>query len=414
MRRLIPLLILTAFLHRPAWCLTVGGRLTASLYTYEGQQVDTTTYVRVHQSLRLDVGQLARRELSFHTYLQGVEQAETDSRLRIYHAYLTWKRDRYRLQFGRQRIYAGVGYGSLDGVRGDLEVAGCRLTLYGGSLAPLDKSAGIASWSEGHLWGAKISTERFWRTSLSLSFVHREYEPEVYSDPGRFSEAEVQSPPVVRRLVGIDAGHRFSGGHRLYGRLDYDWLDGYIRRSEAHAHYLLSSRMSAQVEWFRRTPWVFHNSIFSVFPREDYQEMGARLHYRLDSNLQFTGHFARVFYDNDDAQRLGLIARIGSHYSIGYYRTMGYAQASDGLVGSVYYPFGRKLAFQGELDLAAYERSPDAEDREDLAAGVLGLTYRPTRKTFLQVQVQGLRNPVYASDLRLFLRGSWRFFRGES
>ena len=412
MQRLILPLILLAFLNGPAHCLTVGGRLASSLYTYEDRQADTTTYVRAHQSLRLDVGRLALPEFSFHVYLQGVEQAETDPRLRIHYGYLTWEKDRYHLQFGRQRVYAGVGYGSIDGVRGDLEVAGCRLTLYGGSLAPLERTS-IASWSEGHLWGAKISTERFLDTPLSLSFAHRERDPEVYSVPGRFSEVQVQSPAVVRRLVGLDASHRFRGGHSLYGRLDYDWLEGDIRRSEISGRCLLSSRISAQVEWFRRKPWVFYNSIFSVFSRQDYQEMGGRLHYRFNSNLQFTGHFANLFYDDDNAQRLGLIARIGPRYSIGYYRTMGYAQASDGLVGSVYYTLSRKLALRGELDLAAYERYPEAEDREDLVTGVLGLTYRPTRKTFLQVQVQGLRNPVYASDLRLFLRGSWRFFRGE-
>ena len=92
---------------------------------------------------------------------------------------------------------------------------------------------------------------------------------------------------------------------------------------------------------------------------------------------------------------------------------MGYAGANDGLVGSVYYPVSRKVTLRGQLDLAAFERFEEAEERDGLATGVLGATYRPTRATFLELQIQGLRNPSYTSDLRVYVRGSWRFFRGS-
>ena len=416
MHRSILSLLALVLLTGPIHGLTIGGRLTSSLYTFESQQADTATHARAHQSLRLDLGRLLLPALSMHLYVRGstdlAEQAETDPRLRIYHAYLAWRKEQYRLQIGRQRIYAGAGYGSIDGLRGDLRMAGCDVVLYAGSLVPWGKGSEITSWDDGHLWGAKVGTDRFFGTALSLSFAHRERRAEAYSDTGRYSGLLLHPQAVTRSLASLDLSRRFEGGHSLYGRIDYDFDYEEIRRVEMSGWYVLSPRASLQLEWFRRSPSVFYHSIFSVFPRKDYQEIGGRLYYRIRPNLQLSFHFADLLYDGDDAQRFGLVAGIGSYYQIGYYRTVGYARGSDGLVGSLHYPVGRKFVFQGKLDLTSYERYSD-DDRDGLVSGMLGLTFRPTRRTSFQVQVQGLRNPDYSSDLRLFLRGSWRFFKRE-
>lgn len=418
----IPIFLLVFLVGQSAslFGLNLDGRLTSSLYTYEGQKTDTTSiaYLRAYQSVRLNLSHLGASQLSFQTYVRGTtdlrEQADTDPRLRLYSANLVWKEQNYQFRLGRQRIYAGVGYGTIDGLRGNFKLSGFNLALYAGPLVPLDKSADLNSWSAGHLWGARIGTSRFFGTDLSLSVASRERESTAYADIGRYSEKLIPSQVIVQRLVGLDIHRRFAPGHTLYGRLDYDLKDASVRRVEVRGRYSLAPSLSVQAEWLRRSPAVFYNSIFSVFPSEDYQEIGGRLYYTLNPGLQLTAHFSTLLYDGDSAQRLGLVASIGDHYSIDYYRSMGYARASDGLVGSLYYPLGRKFLFRGELDLATYERYEQAEERDELVTGSLGLTYRPTRRTFLELQLQGLRNPLYASDARLFLRGSWHFFkRGE-
>jgi hypothetical protein len=421
MRGPIFLLIWLAVLSAPVRGIDIGGRLTSSLYTYENLKTDTTSavYLRAYQSVSLEVAHLGLPELSAHTYLRGTtdlsRQADTDPRLHLFSGYLTWKKPRYQLQFGRQQILAGAGSGTIDGGRGDFDLADFLLTLYAGTLAPSDRSAALGSWSEGHLWGARLSTRRFYATEAAISLASREREPEAYADSGRYSGFKGQPGAIVQRLVCLDLGRRFSAGHSLYARLDYDLMDQDLRRIEASARYAFSARLAAQGEWFRRSSALFANSIFSVFPGQDYQEIGGRLYYTLKPQLQLIAHFATVLYDGDSARRLGLTAAFGEHYSLGFYRSAGgYSLPGDGLVGSVYYPLGRKFAFTGELDLIDYERIAGADDRDDLFSGLLGLTYRPTRKTFFELQLQGLRNPLYASDTRLFLRGSWRFLkRGE-
>jgi hypothetical protein len=414
----LALIALLAF-SDPAPGLRISGRLTSSLYTYEGQQTTTSTatYARAYQGFGLDLGRLAVPDLSFHTYAQGTtdlsESADSDPRLRLYQAHLSWKKPAYTLDLGRQRVYGGAGYGSIDGLSLRAERAGLDLLAYAGILVPLDKGAEMGTWSEGHLWGARLHTGRFWGTEVSLSFASREREPEAPAAPGQYSQVQAEPGAVVRRLASLDAERRFAGGHSLYARLDYDLRDEKLRRSEASGLYVFSPRLSGRLEWFRRAPAIFSGSLFSAFPQEDYQEIAGRLHYRLKENLQLSARFAQVLYEGDSAQRLGLVATIGEYYSLGYYRAMGYSRAGDGLVGHVNYPLAPRLFVRGELDLAAHERYEEAEERDGLLTGALGLTYRPGRRTFVELGVQGLRNPLYASDIRLFLRASQGFFRGE-
>jgi hypothetical protein len=129
--------------------------------------------------------------------------------------------------------------------------------------------------------------------------------------------------------------------------------------------------------------------------------------------VQLAASFAQIIYADDHAQRLGLTLSSGPHYSLGYYRTAGYARASDGLAGNLRYALGRQLSINAQLDLATFERYEEAEERDGLAAGGLGLSWKPVSAALIEAQVQALRNPVYLSDLRFLLRGSWHFFKGE-
>ena len=421
MRILTATLILLAVWPGPARSLNISGRASTSLYSYESESrqddATSTTHVRAYQGVRLAVDRLGIPTVSFHTFFRGttdfLEEAETDPRLQILNAYLSWKSSDYRVDCGRQRVYAGVGSGTIDGVRGWAALAGAELTVFAGPLVPLRDSTDLNSWSQGHLWGARIATERFLDTAIAVSLAERQRQPAAYDDPGRYSGFEGERSAVVQRLAGIDLNRRFAGGHSLYGRLDFDLKDEQLRRVEASGRYALSSRVAVRADWYRRKPSLFHNSILGVFSSDDYQEVGARLYYNMKAGLRFTAHIAHLLYDGDSAQRLGVTASVGQHYSLGYYRSMGYAGASDGLVGSLHYALGRRLLLRGALDLAAYERYQEVDERDELVTGSLGLTYRATRKVSLDVQAQGLRNPHHSSSMRLFVRGNWRFFRGE-
>ncbi|MEW6749591.1 MAG: hypothetical protein AB1505_01260 [Candidatus Latescibacterota bacterium] len=424
MRAAVVTLLLLAWASTPSLGTTVGGRLTSALYAYEG--VDATAagqrQVRVHQAASLTLGQLVRPEVSLHTYLRGTtdlaDQAESDPRLRVYNAYLAWSGPGLQARLGRQRVLAGVGYGTIDGFRADARARGIALTLYAGPLVPAGAAADLGSWSDGNLWGVRVGTDRLLGTDAALSFASRQRDPARYAEEGRFTGVRLDPSAVVQRLVGADVRRQFTGGHALYGRVDWDLESEKLRRAEVSGRCALASRLAGQLEWFRRAPYVYDNSLFSAFPAQVYQEVGGSLHYSLSPQVQVSAHFAHLLYDGDSAQRLGVTAALGPNYSIGYFRTMGYTRASDGVVGSALYPLHRSLLLQAELDLTSYERFlEDAEERDETVTGSAGLRYRPTRNADVDLQVQGLRNPLFDSDMRLYLRASWRFFhalgRGE-
>ncbi len=405
MRSAILGLALLAGLNRPAAALVVDGRLTSTLYNYEAlKDSATTTFLRANQGLRLDLSGLGARALSFHTYMQGStdfqEEAASDPRLRLYHAYFAWKQDANELQLGRQRISAGAGLGRVDGARFTRRGKGWDLDLYAGALAPLDRGVGLGSWSEGNLWGARVRTSRWLGADLGLSFARRQRELASGSD-------------LVRQLASLEGRRLWRGKHHLYARLDYDQQQSELQRAEVDARLALAPRLSVQANWLRRLPVVYEGSYFSIFPQDAYQEAGASLYFSATDQVQVAASFAQIIYADDHAQRLGLALSSGTHYTVGYHRTMGYARASDGLAGSLHYRLGRNLALRGQLDLATFERYEEAEERDGLASGSLGLNWKPVPAGLVEAQVEALRNPVYSSDLRFLLRGSWHFFKGE-
>ena len=399
----------------PAFAVSVSGRSTTSVYAFESTAPDGSSVrnTRGYESVRLNVGAIGVPQLSFHTYLHGTtdltEEADSDPRLRIYRAHLTWKQSGQRVQAGRQRVLAGVGYGSIDGVRGDLEHHGLRLTAYAGSLVPLDRSTHLNSLEDAHLVGLRLSSDRLLsNTSIAVSFADRERNREETTAGSTTLTERV----AARRLVGLDVARSTEGGHRLQGRVDYDLLDDELRRSDVSGTYQHSGNLSVQAEWLWRKPSIYENALFSFFDVGDFQEFGGRINYQVSDDVTLSGHVATVLYDGDDSQRVGLTAVLDQRHSIGYYRSMGYAGAYDGIVGNLQYALTPKLALRGQLDLAAYERYEGVDDRDELVTAVVGLGFRPDRMTLLDLQLQGLRNPSDSTDTRVFARVSRRFFKG--
>ena len=112
----------------------------------------------------------------------------------------------------------------------------------------------------------------------------------------------------------------------------------------------------------------------------------------------------------DSAQRARLSARIGRGLTVGYRLHRGYSGDVLGLYGSVVQQLSPRWILRGHLDLSSVERYT-TDEGDELLAAVAAVTWRPAKTLSVDAQAQGLRNPSYDSDLRLLLRGSWRFRR---
>ncbi|MDP6014563.1 MAG: hypothetical protein QF689_01090 [Candidatus Latescibacteria bacterium] len=377
---LLALLLVSA----PATAVTIDGRATGSAYAYEGGLTDSTasTFVRSHGAIRLQAADLGHRGLSLSTYLRGTtdlsEAADDDPAVRVYNLYLRYK-DRYaEIRAGRQRVSAGVGYGTIDGARIDLKRYDVGLTLFGGAQIPVN-GHGLGALSNAYLWGLRLRSNRLAGVKVAVSYADRERDPIQYGVAGRFSGFLGQPEAIRRQLIGAEASRRF-GLHSLRARLDYDLQDETVRRGELSGRIGLSADVAVQAGWRHREPSVYRGSIFSVFPSQGYNEWSLRAHYRLSSDIALSAHAATLIYDDDSTQRLGLSASFGRHLTIGYRRYQGYAGGSDGLSGSLLYSLGRTLTLRGDLDLSSFERF-EAEDSDGLVTAVAGLSWRLGRRS---------------------------------
>ena len=412
-----------------AWCLTcwaggamgatLNGRLTTSAYTWRAAEVhgEPSRHMRVYQSAIANIGRIGEKPLSFHTYARVsgdfLDEVSGRQKYRIYHAYLRWRstgRTGVDLRAGRQRIYGGVGYGTIDGVRAQVSVRErVQLTGYAGVLVPLVPDDGIGTWDEGNLWGAQaLYTDK--ETALGVSFAQRSRKPLAYLGPGRFSGLVLDNDSRQFQRLGFDLRRELGGQFEVAGRLDLDTEDWEVQDLEVMGHVQATPELRISGGFRHRRPTLYLNSILSVFEVSDNREIEGRAFYRVNSKVSLTFNAARVLYDDEDSWRIGIGAVVGNGY-VGYSRRIGYAGENDAFTAAIRQPLTPRVTLKADGSVSGYRLYDGQPTRDRALAGSLGLTCRPKQAFSFDVEGQVLRNKFYARDFRLFFRGSVWFFK---
>ncbi|RMD86061.1 MAG: hypothetical protein D6813_15475 [Calditrichaeota bacterium] len=406
-------------LAQPVRSQSISARFSTSIYSWERSPTDTTTqdHVRLYQTAQFTVGQLASNRLSFHLYTQIsqdlVESSEDDPIPRLYNAYLQWRERRgflEKIKIGRQRVYSGVAYGTIDGIDATLRIGKkVRLGGFAGFLVPFTNSIEIDDWKVSHTFGIRLQSKNFLGSKILISFMQRNRRPVNYSAPGRFTQKILQFESLEQRLAGIDIFRNFDNKINLYGRLDYDLLQKRVQRGQLELRYEPSVRWELAGEFFHRAPLVEYNSIFSVFDFSTTQELDVRVNYRLQKDWQVMGKLGLVFYDGDQTQRilLGLRFRYGF---IAYNFRHGYGGQNNGVTASINYPFTPKIGFMISSGVARYSLFNTEMPQYTSLTGSVGINYRPYKYFSLDILGQGVRNRFYDNDFRIFMRANYWVF----
>ncbi len=396
-------------------------RFTTAMYNWQRFDTDTTTskHLRLYQLGSLDMNQLfGKRGISLHAYLGYSsdlgETAGNDPQNLLYHFYLDWKNlpGKARLRLGRQRIYAGVGYGTLDGLSLRFKITR-RITIlgYAGLLAPALNAAKFEKWDDSHMIGGQVVASPHKSFKVSLSYVRRNRLPIRYKLPGRFTQERLTFQSLQNELFGADV--RYTGLPRvnIYARLDYDLGFYRIRRADFTANYRLNDKMRFGAQLIHRNPYQNLNSIFSVFTQYGYDEYAMNLHYRFNPSMSISARAGTRVYEGDSGLYFGGGFYWRNQY-IGYYHRSGYEGEGDNLVLQSRIPFRGNFELYFGGNVFSYKLNPGYEGDRDLAiAGNLGCTYRPKSWANIDLQVQTLRNQRYDSDIRFFLRATYWYFR---
>ncbi|MFQ5675306.1 MAG: hypothetical protein ACE5G1_05360, partial [bacterium] len=351
---------------------SVNARFSTSFYSWERNLTESQSqsYVRIYQTAQATVGQLASNRLSFHLYgllSQDLsESADDDPISRLYNAYFQWRQSSgvvQQIKLGRQRIYSGVAYGTIDGIDATFKIGKwARIGGFAGFLVPASNEIEVADWDNSHAFGVRASTNDLFGAKAMVSFMQRDRRPVAYNAPGRYTQTVRTFESLEQRLLGIDLYRGFGKTLSTYGRFDYDLEQERVRRAQVELKVKPTGKWEFTGEFFHRAPLIEANSIFSVFEQNTVQDVGLKASYKFGHRWFLTGNLGYVKYEGDETVRFGLGARFRYGYA-GYNYRSGYGGQNNGVYLALNYPLTQQLGLIASSGFSRYSLFDENADK---------------------------------------------------
>ncbi|PLX24744.1 MAG: hypothetical protein C0600_12710 [Ignavibacteria bacterium] len=421
MKHAIRLLALTILLTAGLQAQTLNGRFVTSAYGWERQlqSGESSSQLRAYENVQLNFG---TPDISFHTYFQGStdfsNEAENDPRFRLFNAYLRVKNlaDMIDLKIGRQAMFAGVSYGTIDGASIKARPTdGVEVLAYAGGLTR--PSQDIEYHFYDHVqdnWqlGGQVLLYLVRNTKIGLSYMNRHRETELFYAWHPDAQMELQPALIdygsrANQYGSVNVAHS-TGKLWLYGRYDYDFNFERTSRAEVAASYQATSDLGLSLNLAHREPIIAYNSYFALLEAEANQEAVLGIDYRVHPRLTLMGRFSTVMYDDENAFRVSAGA-MNKYASIMYTKDVSYDGDLDGFNLHFTYPLmqGMLVPHVGAV-YSTYALGDDL-DKTSTWVGVVGTTVRPVKTLSIDIQGQYMTNKIYESDMRAFARINYWF-----
>jgi len=391
----------------------VNGRFATSFYSWK--QYDTVgigvNYLRAYQTIQLSV---AQGDVALHTYLMAAAGGTSDvGRVRAYNLYVDWSNidSVLDLSLGRQAIYAGVGNGTIDGLRASARFLEnkVRVTAYAGAGVNPDFTGIRKNIHDNNSFGGQVVTTAVENLRFGLSYMNRHEEKDPYWTLRARDSSFVPVPYYIanenqaEQYGSADASYSYGSLLSVYGRYDYDFNLSRTFRGQGWARVNVTDALAFTGEYMYRAPRVAYNSIFSVFTLNSVNELEGGVEYTFTPALRAFARYANVKYSDDRNNRwtVGLNTTYGS---FSYSGSDGYAGQLQALSIQGAYPVLDRLVTPTlGISYASYRFSSDSP-RDDALALLVGAVLRPSRAFSADVQGQLMANRVYRNDMRLQVR----------
>jgi hypothetical protein len=418
LRAAIPLLVVPLLLPQPARAQLVTGRFVTSVYTW--QKFDTVntskTYLRGFQNFQLTV---AEGDVSFHTYLQGALNSNGDAGLlRAYNLYLRWANIGKALDVnvGRHGVYAGVGYGTIDGASAKLHLFKDLLSVFAyGGATPHGDYAGVSGDYANNLnFGGQVLTTAIPYVQLGLSYMNRREQRDPYwtqrARDASYSLVpyQITFEPESEELIGGDALFTYRELLEVYGRYDYDLANDHPSRTQFSVRINVTPKLAVTIDDVSRQPRVSYNSIFSAFTQSSTNELEMGVEYEVLPRLRAFARGANIQYADQSSNRWTLGVNSG-YGTLSYSGSSGYIGQLQSLTLYGNYPLLENTIVPSAGIMFSSYRLSELDDRETALSLVFGGTWRPARAFSMDVQGQWLTNKIYARDLRGMVKLNYWF-----
>jgi hypothetical protein len=406
----------------------LNGRFVTSAYGWERQMEngESTSHLRAYENVQLNIG---AGDISFHTYLQGYtdlgDGIKGDPGLRVFNAYLRIKNllDVFDIKLGRQALFAGVSYGTIEGAQVKARVAdGVEVMAYGGGLTPPGQTLEYqytANLEDNWQLGGQVLLYLIKNTKIGLSYMNRHRETSAFYAWRPDAQMDLQETLIdygsrANQYGSINVAH--SGGNMwLFGRFDYDFNFERTSRAEVAATYQAMPTLGLSLSLAHREPVIAWNSYFALLEASAHQEAVLGIDYHIHPRLTLMGRVSTVMYEDDDALRVSLGAA-NKYASLMYTKDVSYDGDLDGFNLHFTYPLldGKLVPHVGAV-YSTYALAANLNDatnwnaRASTWVGVAGTTFRPMKSVSIDLQGQYMTNRIYKSDMRAFARVSYWF-----
>ncbi len=421
MRRILyPMLVMMCVGLQPLVAQTLNGRFVTSLYGWERADDATgasSQHLRGYETVQLNFG---TDDVSFHTYMQGStdfrNEMESDPALRLFNAYLHLKNlaSMADVKLGRQPVFAGVNYGTIDGALVRVRPAsGVEVMAYGGGLTPPSQRSDFFQDVENN-WqiGAQVLVFLVPDVKLGLSYMNRHRTSTPFSswrlDPlGTLVQTEVDFGSRANQYGSLTATYA-KARWWVFGRYDYDFNFSRTSRAEVAANWQATPDLGFMMNLAHREPTIAWNSYFSMFEAEANQEAVLGVDYRLHPRVTLHARVSTVLFDDETSQRASLGAS-NKYASVMYTKDVSSDGDLDGFNLQFTYPLvdGRVVPHVGMV-YSSYALGENLEKTSTWAA-IAGTMVRPLPQVSVDLQGQYLTNRIYESDIRIFARVNYWF-----
>ncbi len=424
----IRLLVFMVVLSAGLQAQMLNGRFVTSAYGWERQMSggESTSHLRAYENVQLNFG---TKDISFHTYLQGFtdlgDGVDGDPGLRVFNAYLRIKNiaDMFDVKIGRQSLFAGVSYGTIEGAQVNARVAdGVEIMAYGGGLTPPGQNLEYEfAGNVENNWqlGGQVLLYLVEDTKIGLSYMNRHRETTAFYGWRPDAQMDLEQTLIdygtrANQYGSINVAHS-SGKMWLYGRYDYDFNFERTSRAEVAATYQAMPTLGISLNLAHREPVIAWNSYFSLLEASAHQEAVLGVDYQVTHNVTILGRVSTVMYEDENAFRVSLGAA-NKYASLMYTKDVSYDGDLDGFNLHFTYPVldGMLIPHVGAVysTYALAENLNDATNWTDRAStwvGVAGATFRPVKTLSIDLQGQYMTNRIYSSDIRAFARVNYWF-----
>ena len=412
--------ILLALLSVTATAQLFNGRLTTSFYGFQGRDaaLSQQNYLRAYENIYLNA---ASDDITFTMNAMVSNDFGTaiasDPELRVSSLLVKVRNigGSADLSVGRQFIFAGAGYGLIDGTMGTMRLFDnmVNITAYGGTNVIHSRDIKSQWIGDNGMFGGQITVAPVEHGAFGISYMNKRRVRAPYNAVRADSLFNpyiivVNSLPLEEELASVDAEYEIAKRVILQAKTDFDLGHFELSRIQVFTRVLATDNLSATLEYIFREPRVSYNSIFSVFNTNSTKEVEGGLEYRPSARTSFFARFANVEYVDENSQRFA----VGGTYefiSATYTQNLGYAGELNGVSLYAVYPMmDRVVTPTLGFGYASYKHSKD-DPAGTVVNATVGAVYSPMKTLSSHIQVQWMNNPQFNSDMRIFLKVTYWF-----